>query len=424
VKGAGPIRWSPSSVNSSTTTGDDDLAPRSAGFRAILCGATVLMVGLSWPLWLDRDDFPRIPFVGGWDGLPAWLTRVLLGAIGATLVSAAIGWAWRPMMLLSLGLLTIEVLEDQNRLQPWVYQYLLIGLGLVAFPIGTSLRLARLYAISLYFYSGLSKLDASFVRELGPTFLTAGLSPLGLSAEGWPAAARTVAILAMPASEIAIAIGLVFRSTRGVALIGAVGLHSALLFILGPWNLGHSPNVLVWNGAMIVEALLLFWPSTSTFEGEARLGPVAWLMASFFFLFPLGERFGLSDSWPSHALYASHCERAEVYLLEDDLDRFPEAVRRRISEEGEGPWHRLDLTGWSRDVRGTPVYPQGRVGLGMAEFLADCPVGPNPVRVLLWSRADPWDGHRDRVECLGLRAIRRRGDRYLINAHPSGVVRP
>jgi hypothetical protein len=385
------------------------------------------MVGLSWPLWLDRDDFPRVPFVGSWNGLPSWLTWVVLGAIGATLVSAAIGRAWRWMMGLSLGLLAIEVLGDQNRLQPWVYQYLLIGSGLVAFPVGTSLRLARLYAISLYLYSGFSKLDVSFVRELGPTFLASGLSPLGLSSDGWPAGARALAILAMPAFEIAIAIGLAFASTQRVALIGAIGLHSALLFLLGPWNLGHSPNVLVWNGSMIVEDLLLFWCPTIRVEGEAampRLGLLARLLASFYFVFPLGERFGLSDSWPSHALYASHCERTEVYLHEDDLERFPEAIRRRVAGTGEGPWRRLDLTGWSRDVRGTPIYPQGRVGNGMAESLADGPGGPNPVRVIQWGRADAWDGRRDRVECLGLRAIRRRGDRYAINAHPSTSSRP
>ncbi len=409
-------------MSSSTTIANEPLSTIFDGFRSVLCGATLLMVGLSWPLWLDRDDFPRVPFVGGWNGLPARLTWVLLVGIGAGLVSAAIGRAWRSMMALSLGLLAFEVLGDQNRLQPWVYQYLLIGSGLVAFPIGTAIRLARLYAISLYLYSGLSKLDASFVRELGPTFLTAGLSPLGLTPDGWPPAARTVAILAMPATEIVLAIGLAFPATRRVALIGAVGLHSALLFILGPSNLGHSPNVLVWNGAMIVENLLLFWPRTIPMAGEeamTRLGPVAWLLAWCFFLFPLGERFGLSDSWPSHALYASHCERTEVYLHEDDLDRFPDPVRRRVAETGESPWRRLDLTGWSRDVRGTPTYPQGRVGSGMAEFLAAGPGGPNPVRVIQWSRADLWDGHRDRVECLGLRAIRRRGDRFAINAHPS-----
>ena len=106
----------------------------------------------------------------------------------------------------------------------------------------------------------------------------------------------------------------------GSDLIGAVGLHAALVAILGPWNLGHSPNVLVWNGAMIVEDLLLFRSSRDRThlrgsEAIVRSGrPPGSLARSSSIVFPLGERLGLSDSWPSHALYASHCERAEVYL--------------------------------------------------------------------------------------------------------------
>jgi len=393
----------------------------------VLSGSTLVMIGMSWPLWVDGEDFPRIPFVEGWGGLTARASWVILGSIVVALGAATIGRAWRLAMGVGLVLLAFEVLGDQNRLQPWASQYGTIGLVLVVFPPATALRLARLHAISLYLYSGLSKLDASFLRELGPTFLEAGLAPLGLSPGDWPAAARTAAILAMPAGEAAIGLGLGWGSTRRAALVVAIGLHSALILILGPWGLDHSPNVLIWNGAMIAEDVLLFGSvrTPAAVPGNpGRLGPLSRFLAVAFFLFPLGERFGIADSWPSHALYASHSERAEVFLHEDALDRFPDSIRRRVAGAGEGPWRRLDLTGWSRDLRGTPLYPQGRVGNGMGEWLAARLGGPPSVRVVLWGRAGPLDGGRDRVECIGLRAIRRRGDRFRINAHPSGGDRP
>jgi hypothetical protein len=347
--------------------------------------------------------------------------------MAATLGAAAIGRAWRAMIGASIALLVLEILGDQNRLQPWAYQYAMIGLALVVFPEAQALRLARLYAIALYLHSGLSKLDASFVAEMGPRFLAAGLSPLGLAPGDWPVAGRSAAVLAMPAVEVAIGAGLALARTRRVALVGAVGLHATLLLILGPWNLGQSPGVLAWNAAMIVEDLLLFGPGPRPAESggwRSRLGPLARLAALSWFVFPLGERFGLADSWPSHALYASHCERTEVFLHETDLDRFPEAVRRRLSQAEDGPWRRLDLTGWSLDLRGTPLYPQARVGIGVAEWLADRPGRPSPVRAVRWGRANPWDARRDRSECLGLQAIRRQADRSGINAHPSSSARP
>ncbi|WP_435006671.1 MauE/DoxX family redox-associated membrane protein [Tundrisphaera lichenicola] len=325
-------------------------------------------------------------------------------------------------MAASCIVLMSEVAGDQNRLQPWGYQYLVIGLGLVAFPQADAFRLARLYAISLYFYSGLSKFDVSFVDELGPTFLTAGLAPIGLNPGLWGNIARTSAILAMPAIEILIAVGLVFESTRRAALIGALGLHATLIGILGPWNLDHSTNVLIWNGALFCQDLVLFGNDRIAIPiepgGRIRHHGLNLLHACVI-IFPVGERFGLYDSWPSHALYASHCERTEVYLAEAALDQFSKAVLRHVAESTDGTWCKLDLTGWSREIRGTPLYPQGRVGSGLAEALATGQTGPLPVRVLQWSRANPWNGQRTLVECLGLRAIRRRGDRFWINAHPS-----
>ncbi len=111
-------------------------------------------------------------------------------------------------------------------------------------------------------------------------------------------------------------------------------------------------------------------------------------------ILPAGERFGVCDAWPAHALYASHCERSEVFLHEDDLERYPEAIRRRLEPAGLGPWRRLDLTDWSRDVRGTPVYPSGRIGNAVAEFLEVRFGGLQPVRLVQWGRASILDGRR------------------------------
>jgi hypothetical protein len=392
-----------------------------ARYRAALCGSTLLMVGLSWPLWVDDPDFPRVPFLRGMPELPYWASWVVLAGILATLGLATIGRAWRPMLRISLPLLAFAILQDQNRFQPWAYQYAVIGLAMASTSKGRVLRLARWYVIGLYFYSGLSKLDASFCRELGPTFLSAALGPIGLEPWSWPESIRAPTCLGMPAFEIAVAWLLVFRSTRRIGLVGAVAQHLALVGILGPWNLGHSAIVLIWNLSLIIEDVLLFGRSTIPIdEGvdsiSGRLARLAFWLAM---ILPVGERLGLCDAWPGHALYASHAERSDVFIHEDDAEHLPEAVRRRLATSGVGPWRRLDLTGWSRDVRGTPLYPSGRVGNAVAEFLEVRHGGVQPARLVQWGRARALDGARERDESLGLLAIRRRGDAFFLNAHPA-----
>jgi hypothetical protein len=355
------------------------------------------------------------------------LTAPLSLAAFAVLVLAqaamTIGLAWRPATLVGLGILAYLVLLDQNRLQPWVYQFLLTGLALAAAPPGWRLRLSRLVVIALYVHSGLSKLDATFAREMGPTFLRAGLRPLGLDPEAWPPALGVSAVLLMPAWEIAVGLGLAWGKTRRAALVGAVILHLALIGILGPFGLGHSTIVLAWNAALIVQVILLFRGDPEPDRRPSaplRSSPaVAWVVG-LAALLPLGERWGIWDTWPSWALYASHNERTEIYLHRDDVSVFPAALRRHLRGEGGDPWLRLDLTGWSREERGVPAYPQDRVANAVAEAIATRYRAPHSVRVVHASRADRWTGRRATEVTVGREAIRRWGDRYWINAHPSG----
>ena len=237
---------------------------------------------------------------------------------------------------------------------------------------------------------------------------------IGTAPEGWPGAVRLGAILAMPLGEVAIALALIAPRTRTIGLIGSVVQHGATIAILGPWALDHSAIVLTWNAALIVENLLLF-------RGGWAPGPRSILAASGLTIaLVVGERWGLADSWPAHALYASHAERTTIDWPAGVA--LPPSVGRWLGPPDSDGRRRLDLTGWSRAERGVPVYPQNRVACAVAEalvarFLASD--GP-PVRVVLYGRAGvARNSRRGRVECVDLPSLRRRGDRSWINAHPA-----
>ncbi|MEO6809555.1 MAG: hypothetical protein ABI353_10640 [Isosphaeraceae bacterium] len=398
----------------------DDQERAFAWFRNVLALATLLMLVLSWPLWVETTAFPRVSFVPGGPGLGRSGSWAAYGLVLMALAGVATGRHW---LAVSLVLLLTLVLLDQHRFQPWVYQFLLIGLALATVPKGQALGLARLFVVVLYVHSSLSKLDVSFTNELGRAFLETAVHPLGLNPETWPVGVRRGLILAMPAWELAVAAGLCVKRTRRLAMIGAVALHLALLGILGPWGLRHSTIVLVWNGAMIVEVLLLFRPSAflpieATGPRFRAAGLTRWVFVMAAIL-PLGERWGWFDPWPAFALYASHVERTDVLLHEDDLLRYPLDVQQYATYRVAGGWRRLDLTAWSRAVRGVPVYPGGRAQIGLAEALADQVRGTVGPRVVLWGRAERWTGKRSRVEALGRDQVRHLGGRFRLNAHPS-----
>lgn len=407
----------------------EDAARRTAArLRAVLGAATCLMLALSWPLWTAPEGvFPRVPFILGaaWCDEPPTAAWLIAGTLLATVAAGALpwrGWAWA--LGTSAALLAALVVQDQHRFQPWVYQYVMLALLLVALPPRQALRYARWWFAGLYVHSGLSKLDVSFTREIGAVVLAVLARPFGIDPASWPDAWRDGAILALPVAEIGVAVLLVVPHTRRAGLAGALVLHALLIAVLGPWALGHSTIVLVWNAAMMGELLVLFGAEIASNRetiADVRDGLPPRMVQVLFWVAlvaPLGERWGVLDAWPAHALYASHVERTTVFVYAEGCDAYPAAVRRHLTGEAEGPWRRLDLTGWSREMRGTPVYPSGRACNGLAEALAARYGGPHPVRVLQWSRADRWTGRRAVVEARGLDAIRRLGDRYWWNAHP------
>lgn len=398
------------STRSSAVSRPDPLA----AYRALLGAATALMVMASWPLWVGGGEFPRVPFVMAApdiDGAPScWLA---IGMVAGILAGVAWRWAWPAAAACALAL----ILDDQHRFQVWFYQWFVCGLVIALARGETAVGLIRAFHVAVYAHSGLSKLDLSFVEEIGREFLMIAARPLGMDPSVWPEWGRTAAILAIPVAELLIAAGLCFPRVRRWAIVVAIAMHAILVGLLGPWSLDHSANVLIWNVAFALETAIIFGrtgEAAASVREETFGDDVARAVVLLAILMPIFERAAWWDSWPSFALYASHCERTEVLLHEADAGHWPEEIRPHLRRLGDGPWHRLDLTAWSRAGRGTPPYPQGRAGVSVAEALArQC-----LVRVTVWGRAHPWTGRRVHETAEGFDAIRRLGDRFLLGGHP------
>jgi len=397
-------------------------------FRLTISAATLVMLASSWPLWIDSGEIPRVPFVTAIPSLGAEGSTLVLVMLKLSIATAAVWGLFRRNDGIGVRLLegaavvlgTALVLGDQHRFQPWFYQFLMAFVFLSAGSAKEGIRWNRAFIIGIYVHSGLSKLDFSFTHETGLVFLQALCRPIGLHPESWANPTRAAAILAMPAGEILVGLGLIFRKTRRIALLGTIAQHLALVAILGPWGLNHSLNVLLWNLALIVENVLLFsreLDDPREAENRRTLAPLARLALAVALVMPLTERLGFWDAWPSFALYAGHVERVEVFVQEDELPRLPSSLRACLAPEGA--WRQVDLTAWSRAIRGTPVNPQARACLGIAEGLALWNGRPRLVLVRWWSRADPRNGRRESIEALGAEQIHKLGDRYHLNAHPA-----
>ena len=310
---------------------------------------------LSPKLWVSTRPFPLTPLFDIVSPLAYPLDYALLGLLISLVAFSGIahgrwtGWC----ALGAVAILAFLIVEDQVRLQPWVYQYLfmLAAVGLCRLGrLGTegALNTCRLIVAFTYLWSGLQKANASFVSVVYPWLVEPLAAHLPLGVEG----VVSYGAYAVPAAEAAIGVGLLIPQTRKPAVVGALLMHALILASLGPW--GHDWNTVVWpwNVAMVAFAFILFWRSPEEPTAWTMLRPGRSLSFEFAFrsvvlilfaFMPLMSFFGLWDSYLSASLYSGNIKRGEV-----------------VAWDGS-QWVSTDISYLAMQEMNEVVYPEERI---------------------------------------------------------------
>jgi len=417
---------------------------RAAWFRRLFALSTLALLAVTWRLWTPQTVYPQVPlFV--WAGrLPPTLEwaaiATLTAMLGFVVLAPQRRLAWKLVLLLLVVPLGGLLLVDQHRLQPWAYEALIVAIVLSCASRQRAFVPLRLLVISIYFYSAVSKLDATFAHTVGQQFLAALSGLFGVSIRAWPSAVRVALALCFPLVELAVAVGLCVGPLRQWAVGLAVVMHATLIVILGPWGLNHHGGVLIWNGWFIAQALLLFAAprptarsalSTSDFAGnplppERRLpARVAWATVAMAVLLPLLEPLGWYDHCLAWGLYAPGNSRVAVLLDRAVVDRLPEGLKRHVTDpDRQGLWVELKIDRWSLAALDAPIYPQARYQLGVAEAVGRRFALGDQIRAILYGPAARLSGRRRKDVLAGLGQIEAAANRFWLSAHPRGRFDP
>lgn len=425
----------------------------------------VALVLATWPLWWPQVvgkaemgnapwPFPQVPLIAAAAELPGWLDRAavalwLLGLLGQTLLGLGLAWGQsrvrsasgelrsrllQASVICCLVAWPILVVGNQHRFQAWAYMTWWIGLfwlfasrtsfRVPADPMGFSTRW-RWLAISVYFYSAVSKFDVTFLQSLGNQFATVlwnSLSSSDLPLDTvWPPSV----ILLFPFGELLLALGLASGCFRRSFCLLAFVMHGLLLLILGPWGLHHQPGVLVWNVFFIGQAYLLFWPNgwekRCNDDERRRSSGFANLTLYFVLLWPLTQPWGWCDHWPAWELYAPRGNRIQVFLASpawESVDELAKFAADQPSEQHGPIWRELRLDQWSLQQLHAPIYPQDRFQLGVAEYVLQRVPQEQHVLIQWYGPADRWTGKRQQRLLRGRRELKEFGERFFWNTRP------
>jgi hypothetical protein len=370
--------------------------------RLVLAAALAAGLLLAPRLFLAERTFPRVPVLDGWPALTAPFDVALLGGLLAALGGVAFAPRPRWWALAATVLAVVLALDDQSRWQPWFYQYVvMLGALALARDAGDTLSAWRAVLVGLYFWSGVQKLNATFMTHLFPWLVepAAGVLPAALQRVllgGW---------MVVPILEILVGLGLLVPRLRNAAVAGAVVIHVVVLGLLGP--LGHASNAVVWpwNVAMAALAAILFWNDRQPARHVVvphRLGAHAVALVLFAIL-PALSFVGRWDAYLSGALYSGNIQAGALAVSDDVATRLPEPARRHVTRNRMGA-NVLDVWEWSMGELGVPSYPEDRVFHALGRDLCRLAAAPTDVVVVVFGRPATLTGEREitRHDCAAL----------------------
>jgi hypothetical protein len=425
--------------------------------RRIWAATLLLLVSATYRLWipsshwasdsvLSTAKFPRLAMTS----LPEMLMMGIDFAAFVALIASCIFIilrrdcvkSWWAMVVIAVALSALFIC-NQHRLQPWAYQGWLYAIVFAAASPKNARRLIVALTISIYAYSAMGKFDQQFLKTVGPSMVGVLIAPVGDGVKPnehlrlW--IERSVVLL--PVAELLIAASLICVKTRRYGGIAAIAMHTCLLGILGPFGLGHSWGVLVWNVFLAVQSWLLFVHNSahgdSEMKADASVGNSRLPEVQFFAFAvigvavvmpvferrPSGEVYGYWDHWLSWSLYSPHTSRVDLEVHESALASLPAVVSNHIRPGGDSDgWVSVQIDRWSLAELSVPVYPQARFQLGVANEIAKQLVAAahkpgqankrGAIRIKIRSVANRSTGSREEVWAVSSEGIEKQRQRF------------
>ena len=266
----------------------------------------------SYALFTAGRLFPLVPVHESMLQLPKLVHAGLYWiSLAGMLIFLLLPKRWLAWIVLLAELLSC--LLDQNRWQPWEYQFIFM---LAAWLLLSSERYLytawQLMLAGIYFFSGLAKLQPGFIHDIWNSLILRNW--LGIYTNN-----QSVFRLGylLPLAEMAGAVLLCIRgwSKPGVAIL--VGMHLFILLLFGPLGFNRNELIWPWNILMILLLVLLFYKDALQPERTFFRQRFAWLVVACFCVFPALRLAGLWDHYLSFTMYSGGI--TQLYICTNHL---------------------------------------------------------------------------------------------------------
>jgi hypothetical protein len=319
----------------------------------ILIGILISVV-LSFNLWAGDRWFPKTAFIENYIGIPVRYDYVNLCVLLTLLFLSSVSQKKTPTILLVLFCIYL-CFEDQNRLQPWFYNYVLILCILLFYKNRvdepnnyTAIFISLQLLLSLiYIFSGIQKMNSTFVPN---TF--------ELMAHNFDAILSTRQL------------NMLVKSIRFIIVPLVVLMHILILVTITPSNNDYNYMIWPWNVMMIVLVLLLFAK-----VNKERFFDISFLFKSvsfftvivFMLICPVFSLNNKYDSFLSSSVFSSNLNKGELLLSSKAYHNLPYYIRRYCKKNEMTDI--LSIDNWAKDELNAPCVPEFRIYQNVQNYI-------------------------------------------------------
>ncbi len=317
---------------------------------------------LSWKLWIADRVFPLAPPFDFLYNVPNFVHYIFLIISLACLCICIIKPTYYKALLILLISELLSCFLEQNRWQPWVYQYVFMFFVLWYNRKNENLTIVLLIIIcsSTYFYSGLQKLTPHFFKITWKRTILEGFMHLPKTITDQALVIR-LGYLA-PIMEISLGLGLLFKRTRKITMLLLIIMHTIIMIIIGPWGINYNIIVWPWNVAMVVYFIIIWNKEIDFSVLKKQLTPnINWITLLAWIIMPLFNFIGYWDFFFSSSLYAGRIDMCNIEITNPPID-FELKKYYRPKKIGE-PLNKetIVVQTWAMGEFTTPSCPQKRV---------------------------------------------------------------
>ena len=320
---------------------------------------------LSYNLWSGDRYFPKASVLSNYHAIIAPFDYMYLVIMVLLIIISAISHSKIPLLLL-IFFSVFLCIDDQNRMQPWFYNYNLILFILLFYKervdepnnYNSIFITIQLIVALVYIYSGLQKFNTQFI-DVSLKYIFSPFEHIFTE--------RQLNLIfklgrGIPYLELLIGFGLLFKPARYLAIPLVITMHVLILILLGPFGNNYNQVIWPWNITMIILNVLLFANvKRDTFFDISLLFKYIYfyIVVLLMLVLPFFSFTNKYDSYLSSSLYSGNTNGCILVLTDKAYQKLPYYIKYFTTKAPN--YNVISIKNWAITELNVPCVPEYRI---------------------------------------------------------------